>query len=69
MGWIVPNIFKAMHSLKMSEIIYPIIRSHVAKDMNPNTNFLKNSKVTNTEKNKHPCFKLMNNVFVTWLKQ
>jgi len=49
----------------MSEIIHPIIRSHVPKDMNPNTNFFKNSKMTNTEKNTHPCFKLMNNVFVT----
>jgi len=53
----------------MSEIIHPITQSPIPKDMNPNTNFLKNSKVTDTKKNVHPCFNLMNKVFVILLKQ
>jgi hypothetical protein len=65
MGWMFPDIFKATQSLKTSEIIHPITQCHIPKDPNPDTNFLKNSKETNTEKNTLPCFNLMNNVFVT----
>jgi hypothetical protein len=60
-----PKNFQGNTFLENVKIIHPIIQSHIPKDMNPKTDFFKNSKVANTEKNTHPCFNLMNNVFVT----